>query len=184
MTHSQSQRWPRVVCAGPSAGDPPAESTLPLTSPGAAAAACGGSHHTFLQRHGCRTEAGNDVKKCGSKVLCWLHSGCVKVATIQRFNPKIWICGCRNIPGCRSSHRELLPDTTSPPSCRTVPYVEPLVPSTSDWHKTKNTNWSKRETAVYSCLSLRDQREMMISIMISARYAVLLLFNLNSLRPY
>lgn len=34
-------------------------------------------------------------------------------------------------PGCRSSHRALLPDTTSPLSCHTVPYEEPLVPSTA-----------------------------------------------------
>lgn len=54
---SQSQRWPRGVCAGPSAEDPPAESRQHQTCLEAAGAACGGSRRTFHRRRGCRTEA-------------------------------------------------------------------------------------------------------------------------------
>lgn len=56
-SHSQSRRWPRGACAGPSAGAPPAGSRRRETSPEAAAAACAGSRRTFHRRRGCRTAA-------------------------------------------------------------------------------------------------------------------------------
>lgn len=54
---SQSRRWPRGVCAGPSGEDPPAESRRRRTSPQAEAADCLGSRCTFHRRPGCRKEA-------------------------------------------------------------------------------------------------------------------------------
>lgn len=59
------------------------------------------------------------------------------------------ICRQTDVPGWRSSHRAPLPDTTSPLSCRTAPYAEPLVPSTAGG-ATGGIKWGGKAFCPYS----------------------------------